>query len=125
MSRNVARFASVALPPLVFLLNLSLFGPQVAGWLWVGSQVEASTESLSSGLAVAFVGSVSSILATVWISRRLDHLWVLARRAVGADRSGGLMEPLLIASTFVAAVIFFSWLLLFEGTGPTLAPNLQ
>ena len=58
--------ASMLVALLELVLCLSIFGPQPLGWLWVGSQVDFATDSLSGGLAVAFVGSVTTIVLTVW-----------------------------------------------------------
>ena len=46
-----------------------------------------ATDSLMSGLATAFIGSVTSICATAWIARRIEALWV--SRNPGAPWLGG------------------------------------
>ena len=35
------------------LLCLSLWGPQPAGWLWIGSQVDYQLDSVTAGIGVA------------------------------------------------------------------------
>ncbi|CAN5621015.1 hypothetical protein BH10ACT11_BH10ACT11_07390 [soil metagenome] len=89
------------------------------GWLWVGSQVEASSD-LSTGLGVTMIGSVLSIIALVLflvqVNRR--HLELQLRRK-GADRPRtSVLELMLVVTAAVAVVIFGIWFLLFAGTSP-------
>ena len=121
-----ARVASNAiLPPLVGGLCVSLFGPQELAWLWIGSQVEGSTQSLGAGLAVAFAGSVASIIFTAWLARRLDAIWLAVRRGSGARPTYGLFEPAMVLGTALAVLALGFWLLFLEGTGPSIAPQLS
>src|SRR5918992_1320297 len=46
---------------LVVLLCLTLWGPQPAAWLWVGSQVDYQTGSVSLGIAAAFGGVIGTL----------------------------------------------------------------
>lgn len=122
----IPRLASSALlPPLVVILCVSLFGPQEVGWLWVGSQVEGATQSLAAGLAVAFAGSVTSIILTAWIARRLDAIWLAVRRGAGGQPSIGLFEPAMVLGTALAVMVLVVWLFFFEGTGPSIAPKVS
>src|SRR3712207_2306513 len=38
------------------LVCVSMWGPRPAAWLWVGSQVDFRTGSVTAGIAVAFLG---------------------------------------------------------------------
>jgi hypothetical protein len=107
------------------LLCLSIFGPQPLGWLWVGSQVNFATDSLMSGLATAFVGSVASICATVWIARRIERAWL--RAAPNAPWLGGrgLFETALVVATLIALIGFIFWFFVIAGPGPSIAPDLK
>jgi hypothetical protein len=107
---------------LELVLCLSIFGPQPLGWLWVGSQVEASA-SLSSGLAVAFIGSVTTIVATVWAGKRLERAWVTLHPESGEGRVG-LFERIFVIATLLAVVGFVLWFLVIAGPGPTIAPDI-
>ena len=71
--------ASMLVALLELVLCLSIFGPQPLAWLWVGSQVDFAFDSLSGGLAVAFVGSVTTIILTVWAGQRLERVWYVLR----------------------------------------------
>jgi hypothetical protein len=116
---------TIAVAVIELLLCLSIFGPQPIGWLWVGSQVNFATDSLTAGLATAFVGSVTSICATVWIARRIEEAWV--RVAPNAPWLGGrgLFETALVIATVLALVGFAIWFFILTGPGPTIAPDLQ
>ncbi|HEX2128379.1 MAG TPA: hypothetical protein VHF58_04090 [Solirubrobacterales bacterium] len=121
MMRNVAS-TLVAVAEIV--LCLSIFGPQPLAWLWVGSQVEAAG-SLSSGLAVAFIGTVSTIIATVWLGKRLERVWATLHPQAAAEGRVGLFETAFVISTVLAVVGFAIWFFIFAGPGPTIAPDLQ
>lgn len=91
------------------------------GWLWVGSQVEASSD-LSTGLGVTMIGSVASIIVVVLLLVQLNrrHLELQLRRK-GADANPGrtsVLELMLVITAAVAVVIFGIWFLLFAGTSP-------
>ncbi len=121
-----ARVASTAiLPPVVAVLCVSLFGPLEIAWLWLGSQVEGATQSLGAGLAVAFAGSVASIVLVAWLARRLDALWLAVRRGAGARPRYGLFEPALVLGTALALIALSVWILFIEGPGPSIAPNIS
>jgi hypothetical protein len=116
------RAASVVVVAAELVLCLSIFGPQPLGWLWVGSQVDFATDSLSSGLAVAFVGSVATIVATVWAGKRLERVWAALHPE--AEGRAGLFETAFVISTVIAVIGFTVWFLVFAGPGPTIAPEL-
>jgi hypothetical protein len=107
------------------LLCLSIFGPQPIGWLWVGSQVNYATDSLMSGLATAFVGSVISICATVWIARRIEAYWFSRNPDAPWLGGRGLFETALVLATILSVVGFMFWFFVIAGPGPTIAPNLH
>ena len=107
-----------------FALCLSIFGPQPLAWLWVGSQVDYATDSLSAGLATAFVGSVTTIVLSVWAGKRLERLFLTLRPDVAAKGRVGLFEVTFVVSTVIAVIGFVFWFFVIAGPGPTIAPNL-
>jgi hypothetical protein len=102
------------------LLLTTLWGPQPAGWLWLGSQIYHSTGSVSFGILVAFVGMLLTILATIRISMSLDRTWKLVRRASGHDQEKGALERIFVISMVVAGTAFLVWFLVIHGPGPEL-----
>jgi hypothetical protein len=105
------------------LVVLSAWGPQPVGWLWVGSQVDYRTGSVFLGITVAFFGLIASLIATLAIASRLDHLWRLLRRAAGHDQRDGVLGRIFMVTAIVAAIGFTIWLVLLEGPAPSVAPR--
>ena len=113
------RLLAAAVLALETLLCLSLWGPQPVAWLWVGSQVDYRTDMVTLGIASAFAGMIASLMLTLVLAARLDHLWRLLRRAAGYDQRTGMLPRIFAVSAIVAALAFGVWFLLIEGPGPT------
>jgi hypothetical protein len=105
------------------LLILSAWGPQPVGWLWVGSQIDYRTGSVFLGITVAFLGIVGTLLVTLVLATRLDHLWRLLRRAAGHDQREGALGRIFMVTAIVAAVGFTFWLVVLQGPAPSIAPR--
>jgi hypothetical protein len=101
------------------VLCLSLWGPQPAAWLWVGSQVDYWTKSVTAGIAVAFAGMIATLMFTLAIASRLDRLWRLLRRAAGHDQREGMLGRIFAVTAIVAGGIFLFWFVIINGPGPT------
>jgi len=121
--RGADRLLSALLLTIETLLCLTLWGPQPIGWLWVGSQVNYETGSVSVGILSAFLGMVCTLFVTVAAARRVDHAWKLVRRAAGYEQKRGALERIFIISAGIAAVGFTFWFLIIAGPGPSLAPS--
>ena len=91
------------------LLCLSLWGPQPAAWLWVGSQVDYRTGSVEAGIACAFAGMVVTLMATLAVAKRLDHAWKLVRRAAGYEQKNGALEWIFVVTIAIAGSAFLFW----------------
>ena len=105
------------------LLCLTLFGPQPAGWMWVGSQVDYLTGYVTAGIATIMLGCLASLMLTIALAKRVDHAWKLVRRAAGHRQERGALERIFAVSVVVALVAFTAWFLVIEGPGPSLAPS--
>jgi divalent metal cation (Fe/Co/Zn/Cd) transporter len=92
-------------------------------WLWVGSQVDYGTGSTFLGITVAFFGLLFPLIVGLVISRRIDLLWILARRAAGYDQREGALSRIFMVTAIVAAIAFGFWFLILEGPAPSLAPQ--
>lgn len=103
------------------LLCATLWGPQPAGWLWVGSQVNYQTGSVVVGLLTAFAGMLTTIMVTIAIAMRLDRVWKLARRAAGYEQKRGALERIFLVSVVIGGAAFAIWLLIIQGPGPELS----
>jgi hypothetical protein len=105
------------------LLLATLWGPQPAGWLWVGSQIFHETDSVSLGILVAFAGMLLTIFSTIALAMRLDRAWKLVRRASGHDQQSGALERMFVFSMVIAGSAFFVWFLIIHGPGPDLSSS--
>ena len=95
-----------------------------AGWLWIGSQIQGSTGSIGTAIAVMLAGSIVSIVALAWILGRLNRAHEHLRAARGAEPSGPpLLEVVLVITAVLALVGFSVWFFLIAGPGPQIAPR--
>lgn len=108
---------------LMALICLAFWGPIPIASLWVASQVEFLTGSVSLGIFLGFAILLAVLLLGLMGLRRLDLLWILLRRAAGYDQRQGTLGPIFATTAAVGVVLFSAWLLLFAGLGPTLAPT--
>jgi hypothetical protein len=105
------------------LLLTTLWGPQPAGWLWIGSQIFHATNSVSLGIAVAFLGMLLTIFTTIKVAMSLDRYWKMVRRASGHDQQTGALERIFVISMVVAGTAFLAWFLVIHGPGSDLSPT--
>jgi hypothetical protein len=101
----------------------TLWGPQPAGWLWVGSQIYHETDSVGMGILVAFAGMLCTILITLSIAMRLDRAWKLVRRAAGKEQKEGMLERIFVVSMALTGAAFLFWFIVIQGPGADLAPR--
>ena len=105
------------------ILCLTLWGPQPAAWLWVGSHVDYRTGSVSLGILSAFVGMIFTLMLTLAVAKRLDRYWMLVRRAGGYEQKKGALERIFVISIAIAVSAFSFWFFIIVGPGPTLSPR--
>jgi hypothetical protein len=103
------------------LLCVSLWGPQPAVWLWLGSHVDYWTGSITAGIVTAFAGMIASVMLTLAAASRLDRIWRLLRRAAGHDQREGVLGRIFAATAIVAVIAFGVWFLVVQGPGPSLS----
>src|SRR3954449_3972541 len=105
------------------LIGVSFWGPIPAGCMWVGSQVSYWDDSLMLGIVPAFFAMLAALFVGLMVMKRLDHVWILVRRAAGHDQREGTIGRIFAISAAIGAVLFTIWLLVFAGLGPSLAPS--
>jgi hypothetical protein len=105
------------------LLCLTLWGPQPLGWLWVGSQVDYQTGSVSLGIATAFAGMLATLMLTLAVGTRIDRAWRLLRRAAGHAQQEGALVRIFAGTAVVAGLVFLVWFVLLEGPNPYPTPG--
>ena len=105
------------------LLCLTLWGPQPAAWLWVGSQADYLADSVTLGIGVAFAGMLATLMGTLALATRLDRLWRLLRRAAGHEQREGALARIFAVTAVIAGSAFLFWFVILHGPAPTLAPQ--
>ena len=121
------RRADAALAALVLALEtlvcLSLWGPQPVAWLWIGSQVDYRTGSISLALLVTFAGMLATLMLTLALAARMDRAWRILRRAAGHEQQQGSLSRIFAVTAIVVLVAFSFWFAILEGPAPSLAPR--
>jgi hypothetical protein len=111
--------AALLVAMISFLGSLGLWLGTPLVWLWVGSQVEGDTGSLSLALLVMGLGVLLTVWAATKLLSALSSRYRTSRVAQGhPDPGHGPLEAVLVASAGVATVIFSVWFLLFAGASP-------
>jgi len=121
--RRIDRALAVFILVVETLVCLTLWGPQPVGWLWVGSQVDYHSGSVTLGIAVAFAGMIATLMLTLMLAVRLDAIWKVVRRASGIDQREGALPRIFAVTAIVAGLAFGFWFLILEGPAPSLAPQ--
>ena len=89
------------------------------GWLWVGSQVQAETDSLGLALLAMAVGVVLSIAVLMRLLGWLNLQHIHARERRGLEAYGNVtLEGVMVTSAGIALVSFCIWFFLFSGSAP-------
>jgi hypothetical protein len=105
------------------LLCATLWGPQPAAWLWIGSRIFHETDSIGLAILTAFAGMLVTILGTLGIAMRLDRAWKIVRRASGHEQKKGVLEAIFVISMALAGIAFVIWFLVIQGPGSDIAPR--
>ncbi len=110
--------ASVALVLLMLAGCLFLWVGVPLVWLWIGSQVEASS-SLGTALMVTMTGVILTVIVTVaglaWLNRRHAELREV-RNLPASDQTA--LETMFVASAAIAIVLFLIWFFGLAGASP-------
>jgi predicted secreted protein len=102
------------------VLSLLCWGPIPLACLWIGSELNYVSESVSLGILGAFVALFVLLFGTLSLLRRMDHAWVLVRRAAGHDQRSGVLGRVFAITAVVCAAIFLLWFVLLHGPGTSL-----
>jgi hypothetical protein len=102
------------------VLSLLCWGPIPIACLWIGSEVNYLTGSVSFGILVAFAALLALLFGALAILRRLDQAWILVRRAAGHDQRTGALGRIFAATAAICALLFIFWFLIIHGPGTNL-----
>jgi hypothetical protein len=101
-------------------ISLLCWGPIPIACLWIGSEVNYLTGSVSFGILVAFAALLVLLFGALAILRRLDNAWILVRRAAGHDQRTGVLGRIFAATAAICALLFIFWFLIIHGPGTNL-----
>jgi UPF0716 family protein affecting phage T7 exclusion len=121
VSRDLLRSGAGALllVSIMFIGSLGLWVGTPLGWLWIGGQIQASTDSLGVALSVMFAGAVATIVLLAVLLGRLSDAYRWNHRVRGKTDPGHVvLEGVLVTSAGVTLVVFVAWFFLFAGASP-------
>jgi hypothetical protein len=101
----------------IIFLSLLCWGPIPLACLWVGSQMDYLTGSVSVGILVSFIALFALLFGTLSLLKRLDQAWILVRRAAGHDQRTGILGRVFGATAAICALVFAFWFLVIHGPG--------
>jgi hypothetical protein len=104
----------------ITLLCLLCWGPIPVACLWLGSQANYLSGSVSLGLLVSFIALFALLFGALAVMRRLDSAWILVRRAAGHDQRSGVLGRIFAITAVVFALGFGLWFLVIHGPGASL-----
>jgi hypothetical protein len=110
--------ANLLLAAMVFI-SLLFWGPIPILCLWIGSQVDYQTSSVSLGILVAFLAVVAALFGALAVLTRIDAAWILVRRAAGHDQRRGVLGRVFATTAVVGVTLFLLWFLVIHGPGST------
>jgi hypothetical protein len=109
-------FAGVVLAGIT-LLSLLCWGPIPIACLWLGSEADYLSGSVSLGILVSFLALFAFLFGALSILRRLDHTWILVRRAAGHDQRTGALGRIFGITAAVCGIVFAVWFIVIHGPG--------
>jgi hypothetical protein len=112
-----------ALLGLEVLVSLLFWGPVPVGALWLASRIQFWTGSVSLGILVGFLALIAVLLGGLMVLKRIDHAWVLVRRAAGIDQRQGAMGRVFGITAAVCAAAFSFWFIIINGPGSSAMPG--
>jgi len=108
---------------LEILVAASCWIAQPIGMLWVGGQVQYHTNSVFTGVIVAFFGLLATVMCSLWIAVQLDGLWRILRRAAGHDQRNGALGSVFAWTAVICGGAFLIWLIFVNGPGSLTMPQ--
>jgi hypothetical protein len=103
----------------VLIMVVGSFGLWIGtplAWLWIGSQIQGSTDSVGAALGATFPGAVLTIVILAFFLSKLSDYYRANRRARGLEDPGHLvLEGVLVVSAGLTLAVFAVWFLFFAG----------
>ncbi len=104
---------------IMFIGSLGMWVGAPLMWLWIGSQIEGATNSLSAALGAMAIGVVSTVTLLAAILAKLSNTYRANRQARGLDDPGHVvLEGVLVVSAGITVIVFAVWFFVFAGADP-------
>lgn len=109
----------------MFIIGMAMWVGVPGGWLWIGSQIKASTDSLGLAIAVMGVGALATIVGLVKVLGLLNRNWYEEYVELNDRKPARTpLEPVLVISAGLALAAFGIWFTFFAGGGgSSIAPT--
>jgi hypothetical protein len=101
----------------IVLFSLLCWGPIPLACLWIGSEANYLSGSVSLGILIAFVALFALLFGTLALLKRIDNAWILVRRAAGHDQRTGVMGRVFAGTAAFCALAFALWFIVIHGPG--------
>ncbi len=102
------------------LMSILCWGPIPVACLWIGSEANYLTGSVSLGILLAFASLFALLFGALAVLKRMDNAWILVRRAAGYDQRTGVMGPIFGITAVLVAIVFTFWFVVIHGPGSSL-----
>jgi hypothetical protein len=102
----------------MFVIGVAMWAGVPGFWLYVGSQIKASTNSIGLALIVMVIGALAMIVGLVKALGVLNRNWLEEYEQVNERKpQRSPLEPVLVISAFLALGIFGFWFTFIAGGG--------
>jgi hypothetical protein len=104
---------------IMFIGSLGLWVGTPLLWLYIGSQIQGATQSVSAALLAMFVGAVIQVTIVATLLARLSDVYRANCLARGQPDPGhGVLESVLVVSAGLTLTVFVVWFFFLAGASP-------
>jgi hypothetical protein len=109
----------------MFIIGVLMWVGVPLAWLYVGSQIKGSTDSLGLALAVMAIGALATIVGLVRVLGLLNRSWLETYIELNDRKPQRTpLEPVLVITAMIAVVAFGILAIFFGGGGgSTIGPR--
>lgn len=109
----------------MFFIGMAMWVGVPGIWLYIGSMIKASTDSLGLALSVMIVGALVMIIGLVKLLGVLNRAWLEEYEERNERKPHRTpLEPVLVISAALALAVFGIWFTFFAGGGgPMIGPT--
>ncbi|MBJ7355087.1 MAG: hypothetical protein JHC98_09695 [Thermoleophilaceae bacterium] len=102
----------------MFIIGMLMWVGVPGVWLYIGSQIKASSDSLGLALVVMGIGALATVVVLVKVLGSLNRSWLESYEELNDRRPlRSPLEPILVISAGLALATFGIWFAFFAGGG--------